>query len=88
MTTRFDVQSAGSGDDDVAVQVCDACGHAPLSHDAIATRYCQVSRDRALNRACACSIRSVTAETEKKEDGSTVRSSEAPMYGRGRLSRT
>jgi hypothetical protein len=80
MTNEFDVQSAE--------QVCDACGHAPLSHDAIATRYCQASRDRGLDRACVCPVGSVTAETEKEHGANAVRKSEAPMYGRGRFSRT
>jgi hypothetical protein len=90
MTTEIDVQSPGSehGDGDATVKVCDVCGHARLAHDAIATRYCQASRDRALDRDCACTIRASTGETEKGHSGSTVQRSEAPMYGRGRFSRT
>jgi hypothetical protein len=80
MTTEFDVQSSGSEpmDGDTTAQVCGACGHTRLSHDATAKRFCRASRDRALDRVCVCAIRA----------GSTVRRSEAPMYGRGRPSRT
>jgi hypothetical protein len=80
MTTEFDVQSSGSEpmDGDTAAHVCGACGHTGLSHDAIAQRFCRASRDRALDRVCVCPIRA----------GSTVRRSGAPMYGRGRPSRT
>jgi len=80
MTTEFDVQSSGSEpmDGDTAAHVCGACGHTGLSHDAIAQRFCRASRDRALDRFCVFPIRA----------GSTVRRSGAPMYGRGRPSRT
>ena len=56
MTTEFDVQSSGSEpmDGDATVQVCGACGHTGLSHDAIAKRFCRASRDRALDRVCVC----------------------------------
>jgi hypothetical protein len=52
MTTEFDVQSP-EFDGDATVHVCGVCGHARLPHDAIATRFCRASRDRALDRACA-----------------------------------
>jgi hypothetical protein len=86
MTTELDVQSAGSEpvDDDV----CGACGHTGLSHDAIAKRYCGASRDRALDRACVCTIRVSLDDMANEHAGSTVGRSDAPMYGRGRLSRT
>jgi hypothetical protein len=63
-----------------------ACGHARLSDDAIATRYCQASRDHALDRDCICAVRAASGETEKAHPGSTAQRSEAPMYGRGRFS--
>jgi hypothetical protein len=87
MTTEFDVQSSASApvDGDITVQLCDACGHTQLSHDAIETRYCRASRDRALDRDCICAVRS-SDETEKGHSGSTAPRSEAPMYGRGRFS--
>jgi hypothetical protein len=88
MTTEFDVHSLASAqvDGDTTVQVCDACGHARLSHDAIETRYCRASRDHALDRDCICAVRASSGETEKGHSGSTARRSEAPMYGRGRFS--
>jgi hypothetical protein len=90
MTTEFDVQSPGSEpmDGDATVQMCGVCGHTGLSHDAIAQRFCRASRDRALDRVCVCAIRVSLDETVNEHAGSTVRRSEAPMYGRGRLSRT
>jgi hypothetical protein len=90
MTTQFDVHSPGFEpmDDDAAMQVCGACGHTGLSHDAIAKRFCQASRDRALDRACVCTIRVSLDEMVNEHADSTVRRSEAPMYGRSRLSRT
>ena len=90
MTTEFDVQSSASspGDGDITVQVCDACGHAQLSHDAIETRYCRASRDRALERDCICAVRASSGKTEKGHSGSAARRSDAPMYGRGRFSGT
>ena len=90
MTTQFDVPSPGSEqvDGDARVQMCDVCGHARLSHDAIASRFCRASRDRALDRDCACANRGSTAATEKRHADSTVQRPEAPMYGRGRFSRT
>ena len=88
MTTEFDVPSPASAqvDVDTSVQVCDACGHARLSHDAIATRYCRASRDHALDRECICAVRASNGETEKGNSGSAARRSKAPMYGRGRFS--
>ncbi len=90
MTTEFDVPSPGSEqvDGDATVQICDACGHARLAHDAIASRFCRASRDRALDRDCACANRGSTADTKKRHADSTVQRPEAPMYGRGRFSRT
>ena len=89
MKIEFDVQSVGSGlRAGDAAPVCDACGHHLSSHDAIAKRYCQASRTHALTRVCACAISSGVAETEDEGGGGAVRRSEAPMYGRGRLSRT
>jgi hypothetical protein len=95
MTTEFDVPSPGSeqvdGDATVhlaTVHLCDVCGHARLSHDAIASRFCRASRDRALDRDCACANRGSTADTEKGNADSAVQRLEAPMYGRGRFSRT
>ena len=90
MTTQFDVPSPGSEqvDADATVQICDVCGHARLAHDAIASRFCRASRDRALDRDCACANRGSTANTEKRHADSTVQRPEAPMYGRGRFSRT
>jgi NADH pyrophosphatase NudC (nudix superfamily) len=90
MTTEFDVHSPGSEsmDNDVTMQVCGACGHTGLSHDAIAKRFCQASRDRALDRVCVCRILVSLDEMVSEHAGSTVRRSETPMYGRGRLSRT
>ena len=88
MTTEFDVQSPGPAqvDVDATAQVCDACGHARLSHDAIETRYCRASRDHALDRDCICAVRASSGETEKGRPGSTARRPGAPMYGRGRFS--
>ena len=87
MTTEFDVQTPGSEpmDGDTTAHVCGACGHAGLSDGAIARRYCRASRDRALDRVCVCTIRVSLDETVSEHAGSTVRRSEAPMYGRGRL---
>jgi hypothetical protein len=59
-------------DRDATVRVCDVCGHARLSHDAIASRFCRASRDRALDRDCACAIRGSTADAEKGHADSTV----------------
>ena len=89
MTTEFDVPSPGSEqvDGDATVQICDACGHARLAHDAIASRFCRASRDRALI-ATAPADRGSTADTKKRHADSTVERPEAPMYGRGRFSRT
>jgi len=90
MTTEFDVPSPGSEqvDGDATVHLCDVCGHARLAHDAIASRFCRASRDRALDRDCACANRGSTADKEKRHADSTVQRPEAPMYGRGRFSRT
>jgi hypothetical protein len=86
MTTEFDVQSPGPAQVDIDATVCDACGHARLSHDAIATRHCRASRDHALDRNCICAVRASSGETEEGHPGSTARRSEAPMYGHGRFS--
>ena len=88
MTTEFDVSSLASAqvDGDITVQVCDACGHARLSHDAIETRYCRASRDHALDRDCICAVPAFSGETEKGHSGGGAGRSEAPMYGRGRFS--
>jgi hypothetical protein len=87
MMTEFDVQSPASAqvDLDATVQV-DACGHARLSHNAIAMRYCRASRDHPLDRDRICQVRASSGETEKGHPGSTVGRPEAPMYGRGRFS--
>jgi len=84
MTTKCDVELLGPEPVDcgTTVQACEACGHVGSSHDAIARRYCQASRDRALDRVCVCT----TNEMASEHAGSTTRRSEAPMYGRGRLS--
>jgi hypothetical protein len=88
MTTEFDVSSPASAqvDGDTTMQVCDACGHVQLSHDAIETRYCRASRDRGLDRDCICAVRASSGETEKGHSGSAARRPDAPMYGRGRFS--
>lgn len=88
MTAECDVELLGSEprDGGTAVQVCGVCGHTRSSHDAIARRYCQASHDCALDRICVCTIRAVIDETANEHAGSTTRRSDAPMYGRGRLS--
>ena len=88
MTTKFKVQSPGPGqlNGDPPIRVCDACGHTQLSHDAISTRFCQASRDRALERDCICPTDPSIGETEWEDTGSAARRSGAPMYGRGRFS--
>ena len=65
MTTDIDAQSSGSDpvSRDAMVQLCGACGHTGFSHDAIARRYCQASRARALDRVCVCTIRGSIDET-------------------------
>jgi len=74
MTTAFDDRSSESELDggDTMVRACEACGHDSSSHDATATRFCRVSQDRALDRACICREPAVR--------------SGSPMYGRGRFS--
>jgi hypothetical protein len=88
MTTEIDVQppEPAQKDLDTTAHVCDACGHARLTHDAIETRYCQASRDRALGRNCICAVRASSGETEKRHPGSTARRPAPPMYGHGRSS--
>jgi hypothetical protein len=88
MTTEIDSQSPGPSQEDVdaAAHMCDACGHARLSHDAIETRYCRASRDHALERNCICAVRASSGETEERHPGSTARRPAAPMYGHGRSS--
>jgi hypothetical protein len=90
MRTEFDLPSPGSEqvDGNATVHVCDVCGHPRLAHDAIASRFCRASRDRALDRDCACANRVSTADTEKGHADGTVQRPETPMYGRGRFSRT
>jgi ribosomal protein L32 len=98
MTTEFEIQSPGpeqvDGDAPINVcdscghtrNVCDSCGHTRLSHDAVATRFCQASRDGAVDRDCICPIDPSTGETERVHRSSGARRSGAPMYGRGRFS--
>jgi ribosomal protein L32 len=88
MTTEFEIQSPGPEqvDGDAPINVCDSCGHTRLSHDAVATRFCQASRDGAVDRDCICPIDPSTGETERVHRSSGARRSGAPMYGRGRFS--
>jgi hypothetical protein len=88
MTTEFEIQSPGpeQGHGDAPINMCDACGHTRLTHDAIATRFCQASRDGAVDRDCICPIDPSIGETERVHRGSAARRSGAPMYGRGRFS--
>ena len=81
MTTEFDLPSPGSErvDGNATEHVCDVCGHPGLAHDAIASRFCRASRDRALDRDCACANRGSTADIEKRHVDSTVQRPEAPM---------
>lgn len=58
---------------------CQACGHDQASHDATATRFCESTLSRALDRSCVCRI-AESAEPAKHPG--------AAMYGRGRFGGT
>ena len=75
-------------DGEATVPVCDVCAHPMSSHDAIGARYCRASRGRVPERDCLCPERVATDKTVDESAVSTTLRAAAPMYGRGRFSRT
>lgn len=69
-------------------EVCEVCGHAQSSHDKIAQRFCQATSAHTVDRACVCPVPASTGEAATGDAETPSRQSEAPMYGRGRFSKT
>jgi hypothetical protein len=74
MTTEFEIQSPEpeQGHGDAPINECDARGHTRLPHDAIAMRFCQGSRDGAVDRDCICSSDPSIGETERVHGSSAA----------------
>lgn len=81
MTTNSNNRAPTSNNADEYAQAntCEVCAHDQTSHDATATRFCQTTLARALDRNCICRIPELS-KSDKRPG--------LPMYGQDRFSGT